>query len=80
MSGGRTDATGLVDKDGKGPNRPVGPDENGLQIQGENGTIFVSRDRLLASDARIISEPFKEDPKVYDGPPTKTWIDKMLKC
>src|SRR4029077_13334119 len=63
MSGGGTDAGGLVNKDGKAPERKkkdgkatamrVGPDENGLLIQGEGGTIFVGRGALLASDAKI---------------------------
>jgi predicted dehydrogenase len=76
MSGGGTDAGQMVDKDGKVPNRRdgkpihVGPDENGLLIQGENGKIFVGRGALLASDAKILSEPLKDDPKVYDGRPT----------
>ncbi|CAN5561891.1 Gfo/Idh/MocA family oxidoreductase [soil metagenome] len=80
MSGGGTDAGELVGKDGKAPTRrsrngtttpmKVGPDENGVLIQGENGTIFVGRGNLLASDAKILSEPLKDDPKVYDGRPT----------
>jgi predicted dehydrogenase len=80
MSGGGTDAGALVNKDGKAPERRgrngnsrpmrVGPDENGCLILGENGTIFVGRGFLLASDAKILSEPLKEDPRVYDGRPT----------
>jgi predicted dehydrogenase len=75
MSGGGTDGGKLVDKDGKVPSRRgkpfhVGPDENGCLIQGEGGTIFVGRGALLASDAKILSEPLKEDPKVYFYRPT----------
>jgi predicted dehydrogenase len=75
MSGGGTDGGKLVNKDGKVPNRRgkplhVGPDENGCLILGETGTIFVGRGVLLASDQKILSEPLKEDPKVYPSRPT----------
>ncbi len=79
MSGGGTSARELVDTNGKAPNRPVGPDENGLLIQGENGTIFVGRGSLLASEARILSEPLKEDPKVYESRPTNH-MQNFLDC
>jgi len=68
MSGGGTNAGELVNKDGKA--KRIGPDENGVLIQGESGTIFVGRGALVASDAKILSERLKEDPKVYDGRPT----------
>ena len=68
MSGGGTDAGELSDTNGK--KKRVDSNKNGVLIQGENGTIFVGRDALLAGDARILSEPLKDDPKVYDGRPT----------
>lgn len=79
MSGGGTNASGLVNKDGQAPMRPVGPNANGVLIQGENGTIFVSRNALLASDAKILSEPLKDDPKISDGRPTNQ-MQNFLDC
>jgi predicted dehydrogenase len=77
MSGGGTDAGELVDKNGAVPlvgknrqPRKVGPDENGVLFIGEDGKLFVSRGFIVASDKKIIAEPLKEDPKLYDGRPT----------
>jgi predicted dehydrogenase len=85
MSGGGTEAGKLVDKDGREPRRRggrpyrVGPDENGVLLVGESGTIFVSRGALLASDARILSEPLKKDPGLYDGRPTNH-VQNFVDC
>jgi hypothetical protein len=76
MSGGGTDAGAMVNKDGKVPvgkdtkPRMVGPNENGALFIGEGGNIFVSRGMIVASDKKILSEPLKEDPMLYDGRPT----------
>ncbi len=84
MSGGGTEVKGLVRADGKPvmktvtkdgkrvqvPSDAIGGSDNGVMIFGEDGTIFVSRGVLLASDAKILSEPFKQDPMLYTSRPT----------
>ncbi len=77
MSGGGTKVDGLVDAHGQKRrdragrvHEGVSGDENGLLIVGEEGTIFVGRDLLLASDGKILSEPIKDDPKLYPTRPT----------
>lgn len=76
MSGGGTNAGEMHTKDGTAPKgrdgktRPVGPNENGVLFIGEDGSLFVSRGMIVASDKKIIAEPLKEDPMLYDGRPT----------
>jgi predicted dehydrogenase len=68
MSGGGTAVPGLVNAKGDAP-KNISGDENGVMIFGENGTVFVSRGQILASKQEILSEPLKDDPKLYDGRP-----------
>ena len=77
MDGRGTDVKGLVNKDGNPPKgrdgKPIevtSGSENGAMIFGENGTVFVSRGSLLASDSKILSEPMKDMPQLYPKRPT----------
>jgi predicted dehydrogenase len=75
MDGRGTEVKGLVQADGQRPRlrdgkemEAVSGNENGVMIFGEDGTIFVSRGTILASDAKILSEPL--DLKLYPSIPT----------
>ncbi|MEO2088596.1 MAG: gfo/Idh/MocA family oxidoreductase, partial [Gemmataceae bacterium] len=79
---------GLVTKDGtprKGRDgqavAELSGSENGCLIQGENGTVFVGRGMLLASDAKLLSEPMKDEliTQMYPKVPTDH-IQNFLDC
>jgi predicted dehydrogenase len=88
MDGRGTAVKGLVTKDGtprKGrdgqPIPELAASENGCLIQGENGTVFVGRGMLVASDAKLLSEPMKEDmiAKMYPKMPTNH-MQNFVEC
>ncbi|CAN5412819.1 Gfo/Idh/MocA family oxidoreductase [soil metagenome] len=68
---GGTKIDGMMRADGKMPPKSVAGGENGAAFFGENGTVFVSRGGIWASDAKILSEPLgKDDPMLYPTRPT----------
>jgi predicted dehydrogenase len=64
MSRGGSTVEGMFNA--KGDARRVGPDDNGVLIQGEGGNVFVSRGGILTSKKEMLSEPVKLEKPLYD--------------
>ena len=63
MDGGGTDVPKMFDAQGK--EQKLNGGENGILAIGEDGMVFISRGKLLASDPKILTEPIKDDPNLY---------------
>ena len=78
LSNGGTNAGSLVDQNGRP--HAVGPNENGVLLTGEGGTIFVSRGLLAANDKRLLTEPLPSNAApVYPSRPTNH-VQNFVDC
>ncbi len=78
---GLVDAKGAKWKDRAGKEQDgVNGGQNGLLVKGDKGTLFVSREHLLASDKDVFA-PLKdsEKPKLYSSTPTNH-MGNFLDC